>query len=632
MSERPVLLLPGATSAEAAVEYFGDIYECASWCDGDLDDDPKPYSNGALSGYAGRKVTVWGAPRNKVSANTVISELLRLQCKVRFIDLATTSLEPSGAKISGFERAKLYDYARQQAYDVTVDPMAPAPYEPDQPDEWGHALDLWEDRPVPRLDPAILPGPLADFAKEQSELTGVDPTVIGISCLVACAGAINDGFRIQPKAHETGWTESARLWGAIVGDPSSKKSPGIDKAIGPLKRIDHRLGLAHKDVRREYEEERQAWERKKGDKGPPPTRPPEPRLLVSDTTIEALSDVMADNPQGIMVYRDELAGWFGSMDAYGAKGSSKDRSFWLEAYNGGSKRIDRVTRGHIYVENCSVCLLGGIQPAVFAAKMRNVEEDGLLQRFMVVVATAAVADQDRPADEGVIEAYTQLIEDLFKLRPAFGMEVYKLSPEAQVIRRTFMDTVKGLISHRAVPHSMIAYLGKWEGLFARLLLTYHMINYVGNGAKTRPIVDDDTAMRVCQLMEQCLLPHALEFYGNVLSGNEAVRHAQWIAGYILSRDLTELATRDITQGYREYYRLEGAKQLLVWSMLENAGWLRPIGRVNRTTRIATRWEVNPVVHQVYADQAKRERIQREATKKLIEETVARTRGDKDERP
>ncbi len=504
----------------------------------------------------------------------------------------------------------------------------------DQTDQelWGVPLDLWADRPVPRLNPDCLPGPLAAFTAEQSALTGVDPTVIGLACLVACAGCIHDGFKIQPKQHETGWTESARLWGVIVGDPASKKSPGISKAIAPLQAIDKRLGLAHKDTRREYDEAHREWERKKGqNKGPPPVKPCEPRLLVSDTTVEALSDVMADNPQGVMVYRDELAGWFGSMDAYNAKGNSKDRAFWLEAYNGGVKRIDRVTRGHIIVENCSACLLGGIQPEIFAKKVKDVEGDGLLQRFMVVVASPAQQDEDRPANAQALTAYTDLIEALQRMQPAFDAQPFRLSEEAQMVRREWINIVQQMVLKRSVPHAMLAYLGKWDGHFARLLLTFHMINYVGNGVRPAPIIEENAAMQVCEFMECVLLPHAMEFYDNVLSTSDHQRHARWVAGLILSKRMERIDLRDVQMSYREYRSLDEADKRRLWGHLEDSGWIRaaPDARLNRSIRMPTRWDVNPVLLETFVERRGIEIDQREAAKERIRLNVERVRAQRE---
>lgn len=64
----------------------------------------------------------------------------------------------------------------------------------------------------------------------------------------------------------------------------------------------------------------------------------------------------------MLAIHDELAGWFGSFDQYRARGSGKDRSKWLKAYEGGAEPVDRVQRGPVVVPNWSCSVLGYIQP------------------------------------------------------------------------------------------------------------------------------------------------------------------------------------------------------------------------------------------------------------------------------
>ena len=64
-------------------------------------------------------------------------------------------------------------------------------------------------------------------------------------------------------------------------------------------------------------------------------RPLQHRVMLQDTTTEYVQEVTRDSPDGILVFHDELAGWFGGMDRYNASaGASANRAFWLTAFNG----------------------------------------------------------------------------------------------------------------------------------------------------------------------------------------------------------------------------------------------------------------------------------------------------------
>ena len=62
-----------------------------------------------------------------------------------------------------------------------------------------------------------------------------------------------------------------------------------------------------------------------------PTPPPKPvcrRLVVSDSTIEAIADRLQESPRGLLLARDELSGWINGFGQYkGGKGG--DASHWL---------------------------------------------------------------------------------------------------------------------------------------------------------------------------------------------------------------------------------------------------------------------------------------------------------------
>src|SRR5207342_1157626 len=69
-------------------------------------------------------------------------------------------------------------------------------------------------------------------------------------------------------------------------------------------------------------------------------QPTRRRLWLVDATTEKVARILADNPGGLLCFRDELAGLLGGFDKYGGAGG--DRAFWIEAFGGRSYRYDRV--------------------------------------------------------------------------------------------------------------------------------------------------------------------------------------------------------------------------------------------------------------------------------------------------
>src|SRR4051794_12427018 len=118
----------------------------------------------------------------------------------------------------------------------------------------GAPIDFFTDpnSQAPALLPEHIPEPLLDYVTDQSQRLGVDPAAVAISCLVACASVVSDDWRVQPKRHDYTWTESARIWAAILGDPSILKSPIISSTTAPIEKLEAKARKHHANAMRQY--------------------------------------------------------------------------------------------------------------------------------------------------------------------------------------------------------------------------------------------------------------------------------------------------------------------------------------------------------------------------------------------
>lgn len=463
---------------------------------------------------------------------------------------------------------------------------------------------------LPPFPVGLLPEVIARFAHDQAELIGLDPGIIGMAALGAAAACIDDRQEIQPKRHDPTWTESARLWIGIIGGPSTKKSPGIQKAMGPLFKVD---SAWRKETQRAVADWQEKCETLK--KGQPQPEPPtHKRLIVSDSTVEKLGDILSKGqPRGILSYQDELSGWLASMDAY-KNGGGKDRAAWLEAYNGGPRSIDRVGRGSTFVENWSACVVGGIQPEVVQAYAKTTNHDGMLQRFLLVQAGEAGAGMDRAPDMAAKAAYSALMEHLAALVPS---GVVTLSEDAHRAREALDARLV-----RAIRSSgnkfLAAALGKWNGAFARLLLAFHCIEMAGAG--THPAaspVSGDTATRVANLLWHTLLPHAVLFYQGLDPTEDRGRD---LAALILAKGWERFTVkRDLTQNMRAVRNWRPWELDEALDRLEGYGWLTPEpGKLNERGRPAA-YIITPEVHTRFTVHAEQERERRKEAAQVMRE-------------
>ena len=55
------------------------------------------------------------------------------------------------------------------------------------------------------------------------------------------------------------------------------------------------------------------------------------RLVVNDATIEKLGELLKENPNGLILVRDELSGWLAKLNK---EEYQTDRAFYLECFDG----------------------------------------------------------------------------------------------------------------------------------------------------------------------------------------------------------------------------------------------------------------------------------------------------------
>lgn len=492
--------------------------------------------------------------------------------------------------------------------------------------EFGEPIDLFGVSMPPQVPLSTLPASIAAYAKDQSALLGSDHSIVAMTALVAAAACVTDGIKLQPKRMDPTWTESARLWVGVVGDPSTKKSPSISKAVRHVKRLEARLAeknaAAYGDWKARHEEWKEDKKALKGKNVPQePASPPMKRLIVEDTTVEALGVVLNDNDRGVLCLQDELTGWFASMDAYkggGSSGANKDRAHWLEAYNGGPRSIDRIHRQSISIPNWSVCMIGGIQPDMMRRIANGMGNDGLLQRFMILVARPSQKGEDRFPDRTAMDQFAALFDHLEALEPA--EESVTMSEAAHQARdriEVFADKMIRAFDH---PH-MQAWLGKWEGLFARLVLLYHVIECAEESIyPTTKKVTSETAEKVERLMCGTLLHHAIHFYQEVVDAHDRQSNMRQLARLILARGMSVVTKRDIHLYWRASRKLQQWEVKAVIDGLCNLDWLTPdetsLDVVDGKPKT---WFVNPAVHTAFADHAERERTRREEAVEALRE-------------
>jgi len=257
----------------------------------------------------------------------------------------------------------------------------------------------------------LVPEPLRPWIADAAERVCVPIECIAAPAIVTFAAIVGRRVGIHPKRRDD-WSVVPNLWGAVVGPPGVMKSAAIGEATRPLRqlaaqargRFEQARGAAEARVavlRMQLDQVKRRAQRKAAfdleateaeiadlSEQIRAAMPVEPRTHTHDATVEKLGELLRDNPRGILLLRDELAGFFATLDRIGREG---EREFFLEGWNGtGSYTCDRIGRGTVHVPAVCLSILGGIQPAKLApflegAMAHGEGDDGLIQRVQLLV-------------------------------------------------------------------------------------------------------------------------------------------------------------------------------------------------------------------------------------------------------
>jgi hypothetical protein len=464
-------------------------------------------------------------------------------------------------------------------------------------------FDPWAEFNAPDFPVGVLPPVVRDFVLAQSAATGADISGAAMAVLCALSGAIDHRFALKMMRNGNCWAHP-RLWVLLVGAPSTMKTAIINAAAQPLEQYQNERLKEHQAAVKAH---------KAADDKPQDAPPPLARYVAWDSTVEALGEILSRSPRGILVKRDEVAGWIGSMERYhNGRGAAADRAFWLQAYNGGPYISDRIKRGEIAIENNSVSLLGGIQPNRLT-EMQGLTSDGLLQRLLPALMKPAKLPQDIPVDD---TAYETLVRRLISTEPTF---VYMTDAALACMGELRNYLHKYANACDGVADGFQAFVLKLPQVAGSLALLLHTAS--DPELASAKSVDENTVKAAEHIIRDFILPHALEFYRIGLDQQDRLRR---LASFILTSGKTRIVASDLTANVWDMrgFTLKDVNDRV--SPLIAGGWLEPEGKISFNNNA---WRVLPAVAALFAERRKAEEQRKAFLAKIIDESaVARRTG------
>jgi hypothetical protein len=444
-------------------------------------------------------------------------------------------------------------------------------------------------RLLPRYQPfplTALAEPLRSFTAETASALGCDPSFVALPALAATAACVGNSRVIKLKK---GWSEPSVVWTVIVGDSGTLKTPAYTKAVRHLFSIQETLrgeyDVAHRTWAEQVRDYRARSRRAGGNRsrlGPPPGEPPYRQIVSSDITIEQLAAALEANPHGILVARDELAGWLGSFRQYKGRDGGSDLPNWLEIFRAGTINVDRKTgdQRHFFVRRAAVSITGSIQPRTLAkAFTEEFLESGGAARILPAMPPK------KPKTWSALEihvdtesAYHDLLDKMRSLgfRQVAGRanvpNVLKLNADAQALWIDFVNSWG--IEQAQFEGEMAAVYSKLEAYAARFAMLYHIADHLRLGKDDLTPVGVE-AVKAGIALSQWFAREAQRIYA-LLGESDEQRDARRLVEFIQSRG-GRISVRALQRSHTHRYRDRGDAQAALDALVQAgmAKWSEP---------------------------------------------------------
>lgn len=486
--------------------------------------------------------------------------------------------------------------------------------------------------PVASFDYGMLPLKLQPWVRDISERMQCPPDYVAVTSMVALGAVVGRKIALRPKRDDN-WAVTPNLWGLCVGPPGVMKSPAQDEGLKPLRalaaaaRAEFEAAKAVWDVQEKvakaqaHNNEKEAAKKLAKDPKaiiedllkpvvPGSEEPVLKRYVSTNCTYEALAVLMQQNPNGMLVDRDEMLALLDRLDE---EGHADERGFYLSGWNGNSPyTVDRIGRGFdLHVEAVCISTIGGTQPARLSQYLEQTRRggrnnDGLIQRFGMLVwpdISPTWENVDRKPDKEAAAAAFKVFERLdamdwraigAKRDMGFGGEeeglpYLRLSERAHATFVEWRTQLELRLRSGEIDPMMESHLAKYRKVVPALALIIHLTD-AGEGSvnEVGPI-----SMEQALTWATYLETHAIRAYAS--SNLAATAAAEAIIGKVKSGHLKAggFSSREVWRP--KWSRLTDRDTVMAaLKLLEDYDWLVAT-KVETNGRTATVYQINPKV-------------------------------------
>lgn len=455
---------------------------------------------------------------------------------------------------------------------------------PRAPSEWGPVVPLNDGgAPVERFPLEVYPEWLRDTCARIAAAVPCPVDYPATFALGIAAGTVGSTLALKIKGK---WIERPVLYVCVVARPNDGKSPALDPLMEPV--VD------------EHARRVRAGE---ADKEP---------AYVSDVTVESLATILQTSPRGLLLARDELSGWVGSMDQYKAKGSGADRQFWLQNWTGTSINVRRKDKDRpaIFVRHPAVTLVGGMQPAVINS-LRG-QDDGFFDRILFSYQAPLPAAEENwdAVDEADLADWALRLEQLRDRKLTANEKgdrpwLVHMDEGARAEWEEFSRWRAGRLNDPDLNESLRGPVGKLSNYAPRLALIVYALRTAHTQTERLPALSGPD-MKAGTALAKYFESHGAKVF-RVAGRDARIGLAKKLLGWMERNGVRSFDRRDAHRAV--FGSVDKPDDVIApLKLLDESGYIRPAEQeqwVGAGRRPAPSYEVNPAVHQKRADKPDR---------------------------
>ncbi len=425
-----------------------------------------------------------------------------------------------------------------------------------------YSAEIWDDpepldETLPKvkpIDPQLIPAPIRDFCLGNAHMLQMPLEYTAAPIFAVIGSLIGRACRVQPFQNHD-WRLVANLWVLLIAPSGMAKTPTMQTALEPLhsfesmsrkeaaaqqteanlerELLEVELSTVKTQAKKEKNGVSEATRAKFRDLSAQITEQEKiqpKRYIVTDATDPSLCGLLQHNPRGLLIFRDEAAGWLNKLEA-----EHYSPQLYLELWNGNARlAVDRKSAESAYVSGGCISVLGGIQPAKLreyvADAFKGGASDGFLPRFQIPFWADSFDPwqwRDTAPNHAAKRGYTALLDKIDNVTPddwqRWGAKIdshyssdeidpyspeaapyFVLSPEAYRVFEEYITSVMQRVTRDDIGNPLDEYRAKMQKLFASLCLIFHVIEVASDESKAGDITESSAARAAawCENLEQ----------------------------------------------------------------------------------------------------------------------------------